>query len=105
MASAPRDPLADHLLTAHNAALLPIDYSPRRWPRCAERPATPPRNARREASGRQHEASARDAANTDNEMVNVMPDALKHARVIWKAARFARLFLFGDGLLFPNYSR
>jgi hypothetical protein len=31
--------------------------------------------------------------------------ALKHARVIWKAARFGRLFLFGDGLLFPNYSR
>src|SRR5258707_11004020 len=50
--------------------------SPRRWPRCAGRPATPPRNARREASGRQHEASARDAVNTEKGVVNVMSDAI-----------------------------
>src|SRR6266446_546346 len=50
--------------------------SPRRWPRCAGRHATPPRNARREASGRQHEASARDAVNTEKGVVNVMSDAI-----------------------------
>src|SRR3984893_4377740 len=50
--------------------------SPRRWPPCAGRAATPPRNARREASGRQHEASARDAVNTEKGVVNVMSDAI-----------------------------
>jgi hypothetical protein len=38
-------------------------------------------------------------------LVNVMPDALKHARVIWKAARLGGFFFFGAGFLFPNYSR
>jgi hypothetical protein len=38
-------------------------------------------------------------------LVNVMPDALKHARVIWKAARLGGFSFLGGGILFPNYSR
>src|SRR6266571_3274636 len=78
MTSAPvRDPVGGHLLTpgkrsapAHRLPALAAG------PRCAGRPATPPRNARREASGRQHEASARDSVNTEKGVVNVMPDAI-----------------------------
>ena len=46
-----RDPRADHLLTPQNAALLPIDYQPSPLATVRKRPATPPRNARREPAG------------------------------------------------------
>jgi hypothetical protein len=66
MTSAPvHDPLGGHLLTPENAAVLLIGYQPSPLAAVRRTARNASHNARRKASGRQHEASARDAVNTE----------------------------------------